>query len=73
MPRAWKAAFVRLFELHAHVRFLFKYDGDDIAAPANVLVRRWLPQRALLRACRVGAHVTVTTRAKQRERAFVAA
>lgn len=48
MPQAWKDAFVDFFRRNAHLQFIWKYDGNDVAVPENVMMRKWVPQNDLL-------------------------
>lgn len=51
MSWAWKTALMGAFEAMPNVTFIFRYEGDDLAAakPKNVVIAKWLPQRDLLR------------------------
>lgn len=50
MPESWKTAFMNSFAKFPDTQFFARYDGNDLKAPKNVHLSKWLPQVDLLRA-----------------------
>jgi glucuronosyltransferase len=57
-PQHWKNAFVEFFESNLHINFIWYFEDSNLKLPKNVLMKKWIPQPAILAHKKTVAFIT---------------
>jgi len=49
VPEKWKNEFVKFFEENPEINFIWKFEDEHLKLPKNVIMKKWIPQVAVLK------------------------